>query len=288
MKILVTNAGSTSLKFKLFEMPEEKVYCNAYIERVGSDKGIYTYDSETEHIHKENLSIPDYSAGIRMFIDTIRPHFDISEIKAVGFKTVLSKDHYGVHELTEEVLQGMRDFMFVAPAHNTAYLEAIESVKGIIKNVSLIGVFETAFHTTIPKERAMYSIPYEWYEKYGIKKMGYHGASHEYASTTAAQDGPASKIITCHLGGSCSICAVKDGKSVDTSFGLSLQVGIMNSNRIGDIDPYIMPYLLSEGMTMDEVMNGVGKKGGLLGVSGVSGDLREVIEAAENGNERAE
>ena len=152
----------------------------------------------------------------------------------------------------------------------------------------LVGAFETAFHTTIPLERKMYGIPYEWYEKYGIERLGYHGASHSYVSDTLTElYGDTDKAISCHLGGSGSLCAIDHGRSVDTSFGLSLQVGLIQSNRNGDIDPFIIPFLLKEGMPLEEVLDGLAKKGGLLGISGVSNDLRLVQEAADQGNERA-
>ncbi len=296
MKILVCNAGSTSLKFKLFDMPEETVLATGKIERVGSeDDAIFHYQSaEGYTVELEKQCIPTYTIGIQKFLDCLLdPEHavlgSLEELKRVGFKTVLSKDHYGVHELTPDVLQGMEDFMVIAPAHNTPYLAAIRQFQQLTPDAKLVGVYETAFHRTIPKERYIYGIPYEWYEKYGIRRFGYHGASHEYISDTMkAKYGSTGKTISCHLGGSCSLCAIDDGKSVDTSFGISLQVGINNSNRCGDIDPFIIPFLQKEGMELDDVLYGLTKNGGLLGISGVSGDLRFVEEAAAEGNERAQ
>lgn len=295
MKILVCNAGSTSLKFKLFDMPEERVLASGKIERVGSkDSAIFHYQAADGYgFVRENQCIPSYTEGIQAFLDCLlqKEHAvlgSLAELERVGFKTVLSKDHYGVHELTDEVLQGMEDYMVIAPAHNTPYLAAIRQFRELTPDALLVGAFETAFHRTIPKERALYGIPYEWYETYGIRRMGYHGASHEYVSDTVAEKyGSTGKTISCHLGGSCSLCAIDGGKSVDTSFGLSLQVGINNSNRCGDIDPFIIPFLLKQGMELDQVLEGLTKQGGLLGISGVSGDLRLVEEAAEAGNARA-
>jgi len=151
-----------------------------------------------------------------------------------------------------------------------------------------IGVFETAFHQTIPLERKIYSLPYEWYEKYGIQKLGYHGASHSYAASVLTERyGSTGKAVTCHLGGSCSLCAVEDGKSVDTSFGMSLQIGLPQNNRVGDLDPYVIRYLETQGLTEDEIFETMTRKSGLLGVSGVSRDLRYLMDAAAQGNERA-
>ena len=295
MKVLVCNAGSTSLKFQLFDMPEERVLAAGKIERVGSeDNAIFHYESkEGYQVELDKQCIPTYTAGIQMFLDClVEPKHKVidslKELERVGFKTVLSKDHYGVHELTPEVLQGMEDYMVIAPAHNAPYLSAIRQFQELVPHAKLVGAFETAFHTTVPLERAIYGIPYEWYETYGIRRMGYHGASHEYVSdTVAAKYGTTGKTISCHLGGSCSLCAIDNGKSVDTSFGISLQVGINNSNRCGDIDPFIIPFLQKQGMELDEVLQGLTKRGGLLGISGVSNDLRLVEEAAEQGNERA-
>lgn len=295
MKVLVCNAGSTSLKFKLFDMPQEKVLATGKIERVGSeDNAIFHYHADNGYrVELEKQCIPTYTDGIQKFLDCVldsehKVIHSLKELERVGFKTVLSKDHYGVHELTPEVLKGMEDYLVIAPAHNIPYLSAIRQFQGLVPEAKLVGVFETAFHTTIPKERAMYGIPYEWYEKYGIRRMGYHGASHEYVSDTIAEKyGSTGKTISCHLGGSCSLCAIDDGKSVDNSFGLSLQAGINHSNRCGDIDPFIIPFLQKEGMSLDEVTEGLTRRGGLLGISGVSNDLRLVEEAAVKGNERA-
>lgn len=291
MKVLVSNVGSTSLKFKLFDMPEERVLCEARVERVGSlDDAIYQYRrfSDGYSSRKEGLCVPDYSTGIKMFLSdmTSKEHGVLTsagEVGAVGFKTVLAKGFYGVHELDEAVLSGMRDRLFVAPAHNGPYLEAIGQFRHIMPDASMIGVFETAFHTTIPFERRIYPVPYEWYERYDIVRMGYHGASHAYI----AQEAKADRLISCHFGGSCSVCAILDGKSVDCSFGFSLQTGLPHAQRCGDADPYIIPYLMNEGLTEAEILDGLSKRGGLLGVSGVSGDLRAVQEAADAGNSRA-
>ena len=259
MKILVSNVGSTSLKFRLFDMEQsERVLCEAKVERVGDpSKAIYSYINTLSGYSekKENCSVGNYTAGIRLFLDSMTdPDIGVlsstDAIEAVGFKTVLAKGYYGVHELDEQVLQAMREFLFVAPAHNAPYLEAIEQFRAIMPKARLIGVFETAFHTTIPLCRRIYSVPYEWYEKYGIMRMGYHGASHSYIAEQAAAD----RVISCHLGGSCSICAIEHGRSVDTSFGFSLQTGIPHANRVGDIDPYIIPFLENSGMSRDEIL----------------------------------
>lgn len=296
MKILVSNVGSTSLKFRLFEMPEETVLCEARIERVGSQtEAVYYYKNLIKDIiiQKENKSVPGYAEGIRMFLSSmIDPGTGVldgvQELDGIGFKTVLAKGYYGVHTLNQEVMEAMEAYLFVAPGHNGPYLEAIGQFKKVLPDIAMVGVFETAFHTTIPLEHRIYSLPYEWYEKFGIMRMGYHGASHAYVADQAAREpGLSERIISCHLGGSCSICAIKNGKSVDSSFGFSLQTGLPHANRAGDVDPYIIPFLLNEGLSMEEILQGMSKRGGMLGISGVSNDLREILTEAEQGNERA-
>ena len=295
MKVLAANVGSTSLKFKLFEMPEETALCEAKIERVGSrDKAIFAYGSLVtgKHYRLEGQCIPDYTTGIRMFLEALVSGEygvikSVGEIDRIGFKTVLSKGFYGVHELTDEVMDGMRDYLFIAPVHNAAYLEAIGRFNNLLPDVPKIGVFETAFHTTIPIERRIYGVPYEWYEKYGLMRMGYHGASHGYIAQESCAYGKAGRVISCHLGGSCSVCAIQDGRSVDTSFGFSLQSGLIHANRTGDADPYMIPFLQSEGLSAEEIEDGLSKHGGLLGISGVSNDMRDLQSTAESGNERA-
>lgn len=290
MKILICNAGSTSLKFKLWEMPDFTVLAEGRVERVGSENAIFSYKSDLGGMSKDRLSVPDYTAGIQMFLDAlsiseIRAIDGLDEIAAVGYKTVLSKDHYGIHELTEEVLDGMRAYFSVAPAHNGPYLEAISVFKKLLPEVKQVGVFETAFHRTIPEERCVFPIPYEWTQKYGIRRMGYHGASHGYIAERLKDY---KRVVSCHLGGSASICAILDGKSMDNSFGFSLQMGIPHASRTGDVDVYVVPYLLKQGLTLDEIYEGLGKNGGLKGISGTSGDMRDIEEAIAAGSERAE
>ena len=289
MKILICNAGSTSLKFKLWRMPELEVLAEGKVERVGSDSAIFHYQAGGFAIDADGLSVPDYTDGIRRFLDALSAPeggavASLNEIEAVGFKTVLSKDHYGVHFLTPEVLEGMRAYLSVAPAHNGPYLEAISVFERLLPDTPRVGVFETAFHRTIPMARRIFPVPYEWYEKYGVMRMGYHGASHGYIAQKLKHK---RRVISCHLGGSASICAILDGKSMDNSFGFSLQMGIPHASRTGDVDPYLVPYLLEQGLTLDEIYEGLGKNGGMKGLSGTSGDIRDVDAAIRAGSPRA-
>lgn len=290
MIILICNAGSTSLKFKLWQMPEFEVLASSYVEKVGSDRAIFSYASAAGKLRREDIAIPNYTAGIRMFLEALssselKAVDSLEEIAAVGYKTVLSRNHYGVHELTEEVLGGMRAYFTVAPAHNGPYLEAISVFQKLLPQVKQVGVFETAFHQSIPMERRVFPIPYEWTEKYGILRMGYHGASHGYIAEKLKDY---RRVVSCHLGGSTSLCAILDGKSMDNSFGFSLQMGVPHASRTGDVDVYIVPYLLEQGLSIEEIYQGLGKNGGLKGISGTSGDMRDIEAAIETGSERAE
>ena len=297
MLVLVCNVGSTSLKYKLFDMPSPTILVEAKIERVGSlGNGIYSYKNycngaETGGSH---LDVATYTDGINIFLKDLTSKdlgaiVSVDEVQAIGFKTVTAKGYLGVHELTEDVLAGMEEYVEVAPVHTLSYLEAIRKFKMILPDTLMVGVFETDFHRTIPQSARMYGLPYEWYEKFGIQRLGFHGASHGYIASQVAQiAGPTYKLISCHLGGSSSLCAIKDGKSVETSFGFSLQSGLPHANRVGDLDAYALVYLMKKGYSLDEVLNGLYKQGGLFGISGVSNDLRDIEAAAKEGNERAQ
>ena len=295
MKVLVCNVGSTSLKFKLYEMPGDTVLAQCGIERVGSDHdAIFKYENCRDKAKAafDKVHIPDYESGIRMFLDYLTSGEigvikAVTEIERVGYKATLSKGHFGIHELDEDVLKGMEDWISLAPLHNRAYLAAIRVMRTFLPEARFIGCFETAFHRDIPLERKIYGVPYEWYETYGVQRLGYHGASHGYIADVLNERGKTYKAISCHLGGSCSVCAIENGKSVDTSFGMSLESGLIHANRAGDMDTSMSYFLPGQGLSDEEILNGLQKNGGLMGISGVSGDLRYVLEAAEAGNERA-
>ena len=281
MNLLVCNAGSTSLKFKLFSFPSETVLARGRVERVGRASGaIYEYSDENHTVSDQDACVPGYREGVERFLTDLGP----VSIDAVGFKTVLAQGYPGVYVLNDEILSAMEKSLSVAPAHNRAYLDAIAVFRLLMPDTPLVGVFETAFHQTIPLSHALYSVPWEWYEQYGVRKMGYHGASHSYVASRLAGY---RRVISCHLGGSGSLCAILDGKSIDNSFGLSLQAGVMNNNRCGDIDPYIIFYMEKMGLSTHEIERALATKSGLAGISGISGDLREVQAAMEAGNERA-
>ena len=286
MLILVCNAGSTSLKYKLLDMPAGNVFAEGREERVGSENSTYLFRIG-ERVLSGTIPILTYRDGIELFLKELDC---IDTINAVGFKTVLSRNYRGVHLITEEVIGSMEEWNSVAPAHNPPYIEAIRVFQKLLPSVPLVGVFETAFHQTIPEYARVYPGKYEWYSEYGFQKLGYHGASHSYIAQYVEEDLGTNeyRLISCHLGGSGSICAIKDGKSLESSFGFSLQTGLPHSGRSGDIDPYVVPFLMQNaGLTADEVYQSLGKESGLKGLSGVSGDLRDIEEAALAGNKRA-
>ena len=293
MKILVCNVGSTSLKYRLFDFGvEEETRAEGKMERVGTQNGIWSHTDADGERAKKTLPIPDYATGIRLMQDALlsRALGSMDELDCVAFKVVHAKDVTGVQLLDERVLTAMAAFNTVSPSHNPPYIAAIRQFREALPDTPLVGSFETGFHATMPPEAYLYSIPIEISRKYAIRRYGFHGASHEYVSLRTAElmGRTDFKLISCHLGGSGSLCAVVNGRSIDTNLGLSLQCGIMHNNRCGDIDPYIPIYLMKDfGYTMEQIETMLNKQSGLLGMSGVSNDLRDVERAAEEGNEDA-
>lgn len=289
MNVLVCNVGSTSLKYKLFDMESGGVLARGGAERVGTaGSEFFAVDPASGEKRTEKIALPTHLEAIGAMLRALGGR----NADCVAFKVVHARGVTGVQYLTDEVLRAMEAFNAVAPAHNPPYLAAIRLFREAMPGVPLIGAFETAFHAQMPPEAKLYSIPVSLSRKYDIHRYGFHGASHEYLSQFAiARLGKAeTKIVSCHLGGSGSICAVKNGRSIDTSTGLSLQCGVMHNNRCGDIDPYIIFYLAEEaGMTLAEIKELLQTKSGFLGMTdGLSSDLRDVERAAQNGNEDAE
>ncbi len=292
MNILICNVGSTSLKYQLFDMDAgEKVLCAGGAERVGAAKSLFYHRNNlTGDAVNQEMVFPTHREAICAMLEQLLCGCieSLSEISCVGFKVVHAKGVTGVQYLTEEVLRAMADFNSVAPAHNPPYIAAIRQFKNLMPDTPMIGSFETAFHANMPPEAYLYPMPVEVSKKHSIRRYGFHGASLEYLSTwTANKMGRDDlKLVCCHLGGSGSLCAVKNGVSVDTTMGMSLQCGVLQNNRIGDMDPYIIFHLVEEcGMELSEVKTMLQSKSGLYGLSGgVSNDLRDIQAAAENGN----
>lgn len=293
MNILICNVGSTSLKYQLFDMDAgEQVLAAGGAERVGQAKSsFYHQNNKTGDSLRLETVLPSHREAICMMLEHLMNGVieTLEEISCVGFKVVHAKGVTGVQYLTEDVLQAMADFNSVAPAHNPPYLAAIRQFQDLMPATPMIGSFETAFHANMPPEAYLYPIPVELSRKHAIRRYGFHGASLEYLSTwTAREMGRKDlKLVCCHLGGSGSLCAVKNGISIDTTMGMSLQCGVLQNNRIGDMDPYVIFYLVEEcGMSLEEVKTMLQTRSGLLGLSGgVSNDLRDIQQAAEAGNE---
>ena len=292
MNILICNVGSTSLKYQLFDMTGgENVLCSGGAERVGAAKSLFYHKNNlTGDAIRQEAEFPTHREAICVMLEQLLCGCiqSLSEISAVGFKVVHAKGVTGVQYLTEEVLRAMADFNSVAPAHNPPYIAAIRQFKALMPDTPMIGSFETAFHANMPPEAYLYPIPLELSRKHAIRRYGFHGASLEYLSTWTAQKMGREdlKLVCCHLGGSGSLCAVKNGISIDTTMGMGLQCGVLQNNRIGDMDPYIIFHLVEEcGMELSEVKTMLQSKSGLYGMSGgVSNDLRDIQEEADKGN----
>ncbi len=303
MKILIANPGSTSYKCKLYDIAEHsisqkhlstgqagmKVIFQANVERIGDKEGIYSYGFNGDEKIVSTLEIPNYTFAVNLTLKSIKEKISIEEIDAVGFKTVHAKGVTGCVELTDDILKAMEDYRLLAPVHTDVYITAISVFKKLMSSTRMIGLFETHFHKNIPPEAFMFGIPYELYEKHGIRKYGFHGASHRYIGLRARELYDANKIISCHLGGSSSVCAIKDGWSIDTSMGMSPQSGLLQAKRVGDFDPFAMLYLMEkENLTSNKIENILMSKSGIYGISGSSGDLRDIEERMLSGDKRAE
>lgn len=289
MNILICNVGSTSLKYQLFAMDRgEAVLASGGAERVGAEKSLFYHKDASGEV-RYDAHFPSHKEAICEMLTHLARVCALAEIRCVGFKVVHAKGITGVQYLTDEVLQAMADFNSVAPAHNPPYIAAIRQFRELMPETKLIGSFETAFHAQMPPEAYLYPIPLDISRKHGIRRYGFHGASLEYLSTWTARKMERSdlRLVCCHLGGSGSLCAVKNGVGIDTSMGMGLQCGVLQNNRIGDMDPYIIFHLVEEcGMTLSEVKTMLQTKSGLLGLSGgVSNDLRDIQAAADAGNE---
>jgi acetate kinase len=269
MNVLVANLGSTSFKYKLLDMSADgELLARGGYERIGQPGSPFTTHADViDVILKDLPAKPD----------------------AIGFKAVHGGPISGAVRVTDSVLATMEQFADVAPAHNPPYIAAMRAFRQKLPTLPQVAAFETAFHQTIPLSRQVYAIPYEWTENLGIRRYGFHGASHRYVATRVRELlGPsARRVISCHLGGSCSICAIENGKSVANSFGMTAQSGVPHNNRVGDFDTFALLKLTKQGLSLDEIFKKLGKEGGMLGMSGVSPDMRDIEKAAAEGNKRA-
>ena len=297
MKILVVNCGSSSLKYELIDMQDENVMAKGYLERLGQEGSFLTHTVNGEK-HKIEKKISNHEEGMELVVEQLlHPEYgvikDLNEIDAIGHRIVHGGEKFTESVLVDdEVIKGIEDAIKFAPLHNPAHLQGIYACQRAFPSKPNVVVFDTAFHQTMPKKAYMYAIPYEYYDKYKVRKYGAHGTSHRFVSKRVAEimNKPVEdlKIITCHLGQGASLCAVKDGKSVDTSMGLTPLAGVPMGSRSGDIDPSLVTFLMEkEGLTPQEMDTILNKKSGKLGLSGISIDDRDIEAAIKEGNERA-
>ncbi|OHE26663.1 MAG: acetate kinase, partial [Tenericutes bacterium GWA2_35_7] len=293
LKILAVNAGSSSLKFQLFEMPEEKTIVSGIVERIGYDNAaiIFKYDGQK---FVENHQILNHKVAVDMVIHGLLDRKiieSLDEIKGVGHRVVQGGELFKESAIIDDtVIEKIASLNDLAPLHNPANLTGIHAFQAALPNVIQVAVFDTTFHQTMTEDAYLYAAPYEWYEKYGVRKYGFHGTSHQYVSQRAAEllGNPHAKIVVAHLGNGASLCAVKDGISVDTSMGLTPLEGIPMGTRSGNIDPAVLMLVSSkEDKTYGEVLDELNKKSGYLGLSGFSNDSRDIIDGMNRGEYRA-
>lgn len=298
MKILVINCGSSSLKYQLIDMETEELMAKGLVERIGIEGSRIKH--ETIGKEKKTIETPmqDHKRALELVMESLTNEEygaikSLDEIDAVGHRVVHGGEDFAQSVIIDEkVLKGIEDNVEIAPLHNPPNIMGIKACQRLLPNVKQVAVFDTAFHQTMPAESYIYALPYEYYEKYKIRRFGFHGTSHKYITNKAAEmlgkDVNEVNLITCHLGNGSSICAVKNGKSIDTSMGFTPLEGLAMGTRCGDLDPAILPFLMEkENLSTDEINTLINKKSGVLGISGVSSDFRDIEAARDEGNKRA-
>ena len=302
MKILVANLGSTSFKYRLFDLPEAAgreggmELARGGVERIGAAES-RVYAAAGSRSLERLLPVPDHAVALEAALEQLigdgGPLGSVAEVAAVGFKAVHGGRAGGVTRVTPEVLGAMEEMAEVAPAHNPPYVRAMRQVAERLPSVPLVAAFETGFHATIPERNGLYAVPTEWAERHLVRRWGFHGASHRFVaerlvSLVPARPGRPLRAISCHLGGSSSVCWIRDGRSVGTSMGMSPQSGLPQNNRAGDLDPYAVLHVAkATGRPFEELLVELSTKAGLAGMSGTSGDMRDLEEAAAAGSQRA-
>jgi len=297
MKVLVANLGSTSFKYRLFDLSDETQMARGGIDRIGQPDAISSCFVEIGG-HRAELKqvVPNHAAAVSICLQQLTdPQHgclkSVDEVGGIGFKAVFAGSLSGVRIVNEALLQKMEALSDIAPAHNPPYVRAMRQLQAAFPEIPLVAALETGFHETIPFEHRAYAVPYEWYTDLEIRRWGFHGASHRFIAGRVAEilGRTDLKVISCHLGGSASICAIKNGASIAASMGMSPQGGLPNNNRVGDFDAYAIPVIMkATGMTFEQVLTEMSSKGGLLGISGLSGDCRDLEEASAKGHDRAE
>lgn len=293
MKIVSINAGSSSLKFSLFEMKEEEVIATGLFERIGMDGSCYQIKYNGQVIQEE-VELLSHTDAVKVLLDkliSLEIIHSMDDIKGVGHRIVHGVDRYKDSVIiNDKVLLDLEEIKSFAPLHNPGAIMGIKAFKEVLLDVMSVGVFDTAFHQTMKEETFLYGVPYRWYQDYGVRKYGFHGTSHKYIALTMKDllKKENFKLISCHIGNGGSICAIDNMKCVDTSMGFTPLAGIMMGTRSGDVDPSIIPYVMEkEGKNASEVIDDLNKNSGVLGLSEYSNDLRDLVEACNEGNERA-
>ncbi len=294
--ILAVNAGSSSLKFQLYKMPEEKVIAKGLIERIGLVNPVFTMNFDDERIHLIE-QVENHEQAVKLLIKMLIDHKvidSLENIQGIGHRVVHGGETYSDSVLIDEdVIQNIERLAEFAPLHNPANVTGIREFQKVLPDIPAVAVFDTAFHQTMPESSYLYSIPYDYYEKYSIRKYGFHGTSHKYVAHRAAEllNRPLeiTRLISCHLGNGASIAAIHKGKSIDTSMGFTPLAGVTMGTRSGNIDPALIPYLMEKtGKSAEGILDILNKKSGMLGVSGFSSDLRDIVTEATKGNDRAQ
>ena len=294
MKILVANLGSTSFKYRLFDMSDERQLARGGIERIGAKESPVFVEAGGRR-RDLMAPVPDHAVAVRQCLEQLTDPVDgclrdAAEVAAIGFKAVHGGRVSGVQRVTPDVLAAMEEMNQVAPAHNPPYIRAMRLLAERLPEIPLVAAFETGFHATAPDYIKHYPIPYEWAERYQVKRWGFHGASHRYIANRIADllGREDLSVVSCHLGGSNSLCGIRGRLSVATTMGMSPQSGLPHNNRVGDFDPFALPIIMkATGQSLDQVLHDLAEKSGLLGLSGVSGDIRDLEEAASAGHARA-
>lgn len=296
-KIIAVNAGSSTVKFKLFNMPSEEVIASGLIERIGMDMGHAKIKYGDDQVHEDKEPFKNHKEAVSYLLKqliNLKIVENYDEISAVGHRIVAGgRDFTDSAIINDDVIKKISDDAEYAPLHNPAEVEGIKAFRKVLPNAFAVAVFDTSFHTTMPEYNALYSVPYEWNEKYGARKYGAHGTSHRYVAARAAKllGKPLEdlKLITCHIGAGASVCAIKGGKSYDTSMGFTPLAGVTMATRSGDVDPSLVSFVQDKlGIDNDKMIDILNHKSGMLGISGVSGDMRDVEAGAKKGNKRCQ
>lgn len=292
MKILSINAGSSSMKFTAYEMPEREELISGYIERIGIIGSFYTLKVNGEKIEKK-VEVKNHKQAFEILVDELKAYNiveKLEDIKGLGHRVVQGGAYFDKSvEVTKDVLDKIEELSPLAPLHNPAALVGIRAAMEVFPKAKQVVVFDTAFHQTMDKSKYLYALPYDWNEKYNVRRFGAHGTSHKYVSMRANEilGKEDTKLITCHIGSGASISAVVNGKCVNTSMGLTPNAGLIMGTRCGDIDATIIPYMIRKGMDVEEIDRVMNKESGLLGISGQFSDARDIVDACKEGDERA-